>query len=144
MNKLINQTHLRLLEPEGYQLFDKVAKKCQLHYRTVVIKHQRGKYIKTKLRHVYIDEAIECFSRFKQHLAKNNEEQLIIFKQLKELIDKYDGTVPNTSDVWWEEYDKQYAGPSYNYSEERRQLRIKNKKLRRLAFRLKWREVYGI
>ena len=134
MNKLINQTHVHLIS-EGYQLFGKVTKHCNTVYKTVVVKHSRGGFIRNMLKHVYIDDVIACFDKMTPHLAKDNDKQKQLFIKLKQMIIDNNGYLPNTSDEWASKYgEREKHIPSKRYNKDK----LREKQQRRLNFLLKW------
>ena len=113
--------------------------KCKFCNHKKPNKHGKGLIVLCNLRHVDLDESIELLENSEQTETTINETNIL--KDLKKLNKLHNGVIPNTSDTYELNCDAvmRYAG-----GHRKREDRVREKKKRRLAFLLKWREIYGL
>ena len=136
--KLINQTHLNVVGINDCSLINKLCMRLNVTYKVVVIKHNKGTFANSNLRHVHIDDAIEYLKTSIQ--GKLVIEQMRALKELRELCIHYNNIIPSTSDTFSKDYSEL---PKYN-GEFARMKRVSQRKERKKQFLKKWESVYGV
>ena len=130
---LINQSHLNSVGLDNVVL-TRLCNKLSTIYKTRIVKHGKGAFIMSSLRHVKLDEAINAL--------KDKDINVKLLK-LKALIEEHDGVIPETTEDFQlqaKEISKINTRSPYKSRAEK----VALKKQRKSAFLAKWRECYDI